>query len=405
MRTVRGPYTGITAPRGFLAAGIAAGIKKGRTDDLALVVSVSDATAAAVFTRNRIQGAPVKLCRSRLASRRPARAIVINAGNANACTGPRGIRDARRVACAVARVLGVPEYTVWVCSTGVIGRPLPVDRIARAIPAAIASLSRKGGAAAARAILTTDTTPKQAAVECVMDGYPVRVGGMAKGAGMIAPHMATLLAFLTTDAAVRLEALQMALNTTVKRSFNRITVDGDQSCNDTVIFLANGQAGNPPLSPQHPQWPLFQKAVDAVALDLALRVVEDGEGATKRVTVRVQGALSSADAERAARAIANSLLVKTSWYGEDPNWGRIVDAVGYSGARVREDRIEVRFDDRRIVRCGYSVSSPSPMGLRRLLRRDAFTVTVDLHLGKGSATIYTCDCSPEYVRINAEYTT
>ncbi|MDI6774117.1 MAG: bifunctional glutamate N-acetyltransferase/amino-acid acetyltransferase ArgJ [Verrucomicrobiota bacterium] len=394
---------GVTAPAGYRACGVAAGVKPGR-NDMALLVSDADATVAGVFTTNRIQGAHVKLCRERLKDRR-ARAVVVNAGNANACNGPQGVRDARRMAALTAGALGVAERTVFVCSTGVIGRPMPMDKIAKGIRLAAQSLSRAGGAAAARAILTTDTTDKQVALEFSIDGRRARIGGMAKGAGMIEPSLATMLAFLTTDAAVAAGALQAALAAAVEHSFNRITVDGDQSCNDTALFLANGAAGNRPLTRTHRQWPVFVRAVEAAALALALKVAEDGEGATKFVTVNVRGAASAADAHAAARAIANSLLVKTSWFGEDPNWGRIIDAVGYSGARVAEEKVDIRFDELLVVRRGRMASAKSPAELRKALGKKRFSVNVDLRLGRAADTVYTCDCSPDYARINSEYTT
>jgi glutamate N-acetyltransferase/amino-acid N-acetyltransferase len=346
----------------------------------------------------------VKLCRQRLAGRK-ARAVIINAGNANACNGPQGLRDARRMGALAAQALGVDETKVFVCSTGVIGRPLPMDKIAVGARLAAAALSETGGGQAARAIMTTDTVDKQVALEFRIDGKPVRLGGMCKGAGMIEPCMATMLCFLTTDAAVEAGALQAALAEAVDRSFNRVTVDGDQSCNDTVLLMANGAAGNRALNRKHRQWPGFVAALKAAALELALKVARDGEGATKFVTVNVKGAASAKDAHAAARAIANSLLVKTSWFGEDPNWGRVIDAAGYSGAAVKEERVEIRFDDLLVVKNGRMVSGESPEDLRKVLKQKEFSVTVDLHLGKWSDAVYTCDCSLDYVKINSEYTT
>ena len=280
---------GLTAPEGFTAAGIHAGIKgKGSKLDMALIVSAKDAAVAGTFTTNRIQGAHVKLCRQRVAARK-ARAIVVNSGCANACNGPKGLADAEQMAAVTGKELGVDCKMVLVCSTGTIGIPLPMDRIEAGIKIAARALSDTGGPLAAKAIMTTDTVDKQCAIEVKIDGKPVRIGGMAKGAGMIEPNMATMLAFLTTDAVVESRALQKCLAAAVSRSFNRVTVDGDQSCNDTVLFMANGVAGNRPLNEKHGDWQTFTGAVDEVATDLAMKIAKDGEGATKFVTVRVKG--------------------------------------------------------------------------------------------------------------------
>jgi glutamate N-acetyltransferase/amino-acid N-acetyltransferase len=385
---------------------VASGIKHKGKPDLALLVSDLPATAAGTLTRNRIQGVTVQLCRERLASGGKATAVVVNSGNANACTGPRGMEDARRMGRAVATALGVDQNTVLVCSTGVIGVALPVEKIEAAVPGLVGALGggAEGGAAAARAIMTTDTVPKEAAEELVVDDRTVRIGGMAKGAGMIEPDMATMLAFLTTDAAVEREALQEALSAAVNASFNRITVDGDQSCNDTVLLMANGAAGNRPLNRDHAAWSDFCSALNRVALDLARMIVKDGEGATKFVTVQVRGARCDGDAECAARRIANSLLVKTSWFGEDPNWGRVIDAVGHAYVEIEPDRIDILYDDLPAVRNGMAAPGVPLAELEAVLRRPAFTVTVDLHMGEGAATVYTCDCSVEYVKINSDYT-
>ena len=394
---------GVTAAEGYRAAGVHSGIKF-KNADLALVVSQPPAAVAGTFTQNKVQAAPVKLCRARLAGGK-ASAIVINSGSANACTGPQGMLDAERTAQIAAQALGVPEATVFCCSTGTIGKPLPMDKIEVGIALAAASLSEHGGDAAAKAIMTTDAVDKQVAVEFRVDGRVVRVGGMCKGAGMICPNMATMLGFITTDAAVEQPALQACLRAAVRKSFNRISVDNDQSTNDTVFLLANGVAGNSPLNPAHPDWALFCAAVTEVARELAFKIVKDGEGATRFVTVTVKGAASDADAAKATRAIANSLLVKTSWYGGDPNWGRVNAAVGYSGAEVDPDRVEIRFDGICAVRNGVKAPEFALKELEKILAQKAFGLEVDLHLGQGADTVYTCDCSIEYVKINSEYTT
>lgn len=394
---------GVTAAQGYRACGVKAGIKADRPD-MALLVSDSPATVAAVFTTNRIQGATVKLCRERLAGG-VARAVVVNSGNANACTGPRGLEDARRMSRLAAAGLGCDESQVFVCSTGTIGIPLPMDKIERGIALAVPALASDGGPSAARAIMTTDTVDKQVAVELTLGGRTVRIGGMAKGAGMIEPHLATMLVFLTTDAAVERGALQDALRRAVDQSFNRITVDGDQSCNDTVLVFANGAAGNALLRPGGADWAPFEAALDEVCRELAMRIVKDGEGATRFVTVEVRGAVDDREADLAARAIARSFLVKTSWFGGDPNWGRVIDAVGYSGAQVREESVDISYDGLLAFDGGRPVLHERLADLEAVLRRPAFTLSVDLHLGVGKAVMYTCDCSEEYVRINSEYMT
>ncbi|MCE9615322.1 MAG: bifunctional glutamate N-acetyltransferase/amino-acid acetyltransferase ArgJ [Lentisphaerae bacterium] len=400
MRVVQG---GVTAARGFSAAGVSAGIKSKKLD-LALVVSDRPATIAGVFTTNRIQGATVKLCRERLAAG-TSRGVVVNSGNANACTGLQGQADARQMARLLAEGIGCDERQVLVCSTGTIGIPLPMEKIARGIAAAVPLLAPDGGEIASRAIMTTDTVNKQCAVEESIGGHVVRVGGMAKGAGMIEPHMATLLGFITTDAAVRQDALQACLKRAVDLSFNRVTVDGDQSCNDTILLFANGASGGPMLDAGHPEWPRFVDAVERVCRELAMGIVKDGEGATKFVTVNVRGAASDGDADMAARAISRSLLVKTSWYGGDPNWGRVIDAVGYSGAQVQEEAVEIAYDGLLAFQAGRPVIHSRLSELEAVLRQPSFTLSVDLHLGSGQAVMYTCDCSEAYVKINSEYMT
>jgi glutamate N-acetyltransferase/amino-acid N-acetyltransferase len=393
---------GVTAPQGFLAAGVAAGIKASGMD-MALLVSAVPAVVAGTFTQNRIQAAPVKLCRERLSGRQ-ARAVIINSGNANACTGEPGMVDAIRMASRTAKRLEADPAQVFVCSTGTIGKPLPMDRVEAGIEAVVAALTEDGGDTAAKAIMTTDTVDKQVAATCEMDGKTVTIGGMAKGAGMIEPNMATMLGFLTTDATVPADALQACLSAAVGSSFNRITVDGDQSTNDTVLMFANGMAGTGLIMPDHPQWSVFCDAVGYVCTTLAKMIVKDGEGATRFVTITVNGAVTRDDAFAAARAVANSLLVKTSWYGGDPNWGRVIDAVGYSGAELTESSIDIRYNDVWAVKGGRAAES-SLADLEAVLQEKTFEIVIDLNLGSGTDTVYTCDCSEEYVRINSEYMT
>ncbi len=396
---------GITAPRGFLAGTAKAGIKYPNRTDLALLFSETPAIAAGVFTTNLVQAAPVRLCRERLRRSPSAQAILINSGNANACTGPRGQADAERAARTVAQTLHVNPRQVLVCSTGTIGIPLPMDRLLPAIPRAAQTLSPNGGSAAAQAIMTTDTRPKEAAVRFQINGCPITLGGMCKGAGMIDPHMATLLVFFTTDAAIAPRALRSALRQAVDVSFNRISVDGDRSTNDTALILANGMAGNTPIQEDRPGWKPFTQAFCSVACDLARQVVADGEGATRLVTVEVSGARNEQDAALAARAVSRSLLVKTAWYGGDPNWGRILCALGYSGARFNPDHVQIRFDNRLVVRNGRQAPHVSLETLARIFKQPAFRVEIHLGAGKSSYSMLTCDCSVEYVKINGAYMT
>ncbi len=391
---------GVTAPRGFLASGVHCGIKQ-RKRDLALLVSESPATVAGVFTTNRVKAAPVLWCQE-VVRRGVARAVVANSGNANACTGDRGLQDAREMAERTAQELGVPPEQVLVASTGVIGVPLPMEAVRRGIRLAARRLSRSGEEAA-EAILTTDAFPKTSAVATTVGGVQVTVGGMAKGAGMIHPRLATTLCFLTTDAAVPAPVLQRALEEAVRVSFNRITVDGDTSTNDTVVVLANGRAGAPPVEGGEDLRRL-QEALTVVAQDLARMVVRDGEGAQRLVEVVVEGAADEQDAERAAFAIANSLLVKTMLHGGEPNWGRVVAAVGYSGAEVDERRLAVWFGDVQVVRGGVGVEGVFDTAAQAL-RQPEVLVRVDLALGQGQARVWTCDLGEEYVRINGSYIT
>ena len=388
----------IRLPQGFRAAGIAAGLKRSGRKDLALFVSDQPAAIAGVFTTNQVQSATVKLNRRRLAGG-VGRAIVVNSGNANACNGPEGLRAADRMTALTAELLNLSKLQVFVCSTGRIGLPMPMDIVEPGIHQAVAALSPRGGRDAATAIMTTDTRIKHATVTLPVDGQTVTLTGCAKGSGMIEPKMATMLAFLMTDARVPRAALQACLAAATDDSFNRISVDGDRSTNDTVLMMANGAVGRTALQPGHPDWPAFEEAVRRLTLNLAIKMAQDGEGATKLVTVRVQGARSHAEADLAARAVANSLLVKTSWVGDYPNWGRIMDALGYSAAKVVEERVDIDYDHLPAARGGVRAGT-SLARLKSIQRRKAFTLTINLSLGAGAAVVYTCDCTEEYVRIN-----
>lgn len=396
--------SGVTAPPGFLAAGLHAGIKKPPALDLALLVSERDGPIAGVFTTNRIVAAPIQVCRRHL-RRGIGRAVIINSGNANACTGAPGLAAAEEMARLVADRLNLPLHTVFVSSTGVIGQPLPMGPIRSALPALAARLRRAGGREAARAIRTTDTTVKETAVSARLGGRTIRIGGMAKGSGMIHPDMATMLAFLTTNAAIEQPALQLALRRAVDQSFHRISVDGDTSTNDTVLCLANGTAGNPVLRAGSGAFAAFQRLLEKACLSLALQVCEDGEGATKLVRIEVTGARTPAEARQVARSVATSALVKTALFGEDANWGRILAAVGRAGVKVVPARIGLSFDRAPIMKQGVSLGPSAERNIARVVKRKEFTITVDLGMGAAAWWIWTTDFSHEYVTINASYRT
>jgi len=396
----------VTSVPGFRAAGVACGIKPAPALDLALVASERPCAAAGGFTTNRFAAAPVLYDRASLAANpMDVRAVAINAGCANACTGDDGLADAREMAGLVAGALGCDTGAVLVMSTGVIGVRLPMERLRAGIPQAVQALSGDGGAAAARAIMTTDTRPKACAVRTQVLGRPVTVAGMAKGSGMIHPNMATMLALIATDAAATPPLLGAILRRAVARSFNAVTVDGDTSTNDTVLLLANGQAGHAPLTdPDAPEAAPLAEAVLAVAVHLAQAIARDGEGASHFVTVTVRGAASEADAWRAAKAVANSPLVKTAVYGGDPNWGRVLCAVGYSGCQVDPAHAALWFGDVALVAGGRPLDYDEKRAAA-VLQEPEVTITIDLGLGAGEATVWTCDLTHRYVDINAHYRT
>ncbi|MEK9142337.1 MAG: bifunctional glutamate N-acetyltransferase/amino-acid acetyltransferase ArgJ [Nitrospirota bacterium] len=393
---------GITAPLGFQAAGIHCGIKKPGLLDLALCVSDVSGPIAGVFTKNRVAAAPVLLDRRHLRSRR-GRAIIVNSGNANACTGEQGLVAAKAMATAVAQQLSIPVHHVFVGSTGVIGRILPIDRITTAVPTLIARLSISGGDQAAQAILTTDLKPKTVAIQGTIGGRVVTIGGMAKGSGMIHPNMATMLAYVTTDAAIAPAALQQALRSATNQSFNCITVDGDTSTNDTVLCLANGLAKNRPIQQDTKPYRDFERLLTDAARELALMICRDGEGVTKVVTIRVQGASTTTAAKRVADTIATSSLVKTALFGEDANWGRVMAAIGRSGVAIDPDKVTVRFDDIVMVQRGVGVGLEAEQKIAQVFKQKEFTVTVQLGQGHAHAHMWTTDLSYDYVRINASY--
>ena len=397
---------GVTSAKGFRAAGVAAEIKYKGRNDVALVVADEPCAAAAVFTTNKVAAAPVLYDREVVKGGR-VQAILANSGCANACTGAEGLRDAELSALATAGELGISPKQVLVASTGVIGRRLPMDRLLKGMKLAKAALGRsfEHGLAAEKAVMTTDTRPKQACVEVEIGGRRVTVGGMSKGSGMIEPNMATMLGFVTTDAAISPAMLKRALKLAIAKSFNRLVVDGDESTNDSVFLLASGKAGNAPIVRSGEDFRRFVEALTAVCVSLAKQMATDGEGATKFVTVTVRGARSEKDAARAARAVAKSPLAKKSWFGRDPNWGRVLAAVGYSGADVVDMKAEVFYDRVWAFRFGKIADERQLGKLAKVLKKDAFEVVVDLHLGSCESSVYTCDFSLDYVHINADYTT
>ncbi|MCG0277159.1 MAG: bifunctional glutamate N-acetyltransferase/amino-acid acetyltransferase ArgJ [Thermanaeromonas sp.] len=398
---------GVTAPRGFRAAGVYAGLKKANRDkkDLALIVSDTLASAAAVYTTNKVQAAPLKITREHLASGR-ARAIVANSGNANACTGEQGLKDARRMAEVTAEILGIKPQEVVVASTGVIGVPLPMDKIEAGIRKAAQELSPTGSRAAAEAILTTDLRVKEIAVRFHFKGSPVVIGGIAKGSGMIHPHMATMLAFLTTDAVLSPEQLKKALVSAVDNTFNLITVDGDTSTNDMVVVLANGLSGVGPTSEE--EYRIFAAALEYVCRYLARLIARDGEGASRLIEVEVRGAATLTDARKIARAIAGSNLVKSAVFGADANWGRILCAAGYAGAELDPGRVDIFIES--AAGCEQLASKGEPACFDEakasaILSAEEVKIIVDLNLGQATAVAYGCDLTYDYVKINASYRT
>lgn len=394
---------GVTAASGFLAAGVRSGLRKpgDLRPDLALLFSEVPAAAAGVFTTNRVQAAPVLVSREHIARGR-ARAVVANSGGANACTGERGVADARRMAAVAAEALGVQVGEVLVASTGVIGVPLPMEKVEAGIRRAAEALRADGNDDAALAITTTDLVPKTAARRFSLGGRTVTVGGIAKGSGMIKPNMATMLCFLTTDAAVEPHLLRQALTAAVDRSFNMITVDNDTSTNDTVFMLANGLAGNTPLQAGTPDSRLFQQALDEVCMELAKAIARDGEGATKLLEVAVLGAASAADARKAALAVAGSSLVKTAVFGADANWGRVMAAIGYSGAEFDPAKVDIDLGPMPWVVGGQSAGFDEAAA-KELLSRPEVHIEIRLNRGEARAVAWGCDLTYDYVKINGSY--
>jgi glutamate N-acetyltransferase/amino-acid N-acetyltransferase len=395
---------GITAVPGILASGVAGGIKASGKKDIALIHSPTPARSAAVFTTNQVKGAPVLVSMEHARSG-AAQAILASSGCSNVCTGERGVKDAREMTKTVADLLRIPPTHVLIAATGVIGMPLPMDKVRAALPRLVKALSPQGGRAAAEAIMTTDTRPKEAALRVEVNGRSVTMGGIAKGVGMLEPHLATMFCFVATDAAVARGALAGVLRRAVDRSFNRATVDSDQSTSDTVAVLANGLAENRPVEVGGRGLRQFAAGLDALLVRLARMLVADGEGATKLVAITVRGAASRRDALAAARTVANSPLVKTAVNGADPNWGRIMMALGKSPARVDQDKVAIAFGEEALVERGVLREGVRLERIREIMGGQEYEITIDLGLGRGEDRIWTCDLSEEYVRINGKYTT
>jgi glutamate N-acetyltransferase / amino-acid N-acetyltransferase len=391
---------------GFIASAVSVEIKKGhKQPDWGLIFSEVPAVTAGVFTRNLVKAAPVQIDLERIGHQR-GRVILVNSGNANACTGPGGLIDARKLSSAVSRALSIPDGEVFLASTGVIGQRLPLSQMMNGIPSLVRSLSPQGLPAVAEAIMTTDTFSKFLVEEIILGRKKIRIAAMAKGAGMIHPDMATLLCFVLTDAAVSPALLDRMLRKATDQSFNRITVDGDTSTNDLVLAMANGLAGNTELdNPQTNGAKIFSKALDRLLYKLARMLVQDGEGATKEVTFRVEGTRNEEEARTLAFTVAHSPLVKTALFGQDANWGRILAAMGRAGVSFNPEKVNIYFDRIQIVKNGISKGAREEARAGWVLKKPSLTIRIDLHQGSAQFQVYTCDLSLDYVRINAEYRT
>jgi glutamate N-acetyltransferase/amino-acid N-acetyltransferase len=385
---------------GFTAAGIASGLKKNGKKDLGLLFSQVPANAAGLFTQNRVQAAPVLLDRERIKSGR-CQAIIVNSGNANCCTGDQGMRHAMAMAGFAADGLGITEDLVLTASTGVIGRPLAIEKVEKSVPDLIKALTPEGISDLAKAIMTTDTLPKMTSRQGIMEGKTFTVTGVAKGSGMIRPDMATMLCFVCTDIGASPELLKEALYVATEKSFNRITVDGDTSTNDTVLIMANGLSGAVVENPGQKEY--FQNILDDILIYLAKQIVKDGEGATKLVEIIVKGARTDKDAKKIADTVANSNLVKTALFGEDANWGRILAAAGRASVPLDPNIVDIFFDDVLMVKNGMGCGDAAEKEATKILKKPEFVITIDLNMGNGSASMFTCDFSIDYVKINADY--
>lgn len=392
----------VTVPRGFLFSTVEAAIKKPGRKDLAMIYSEHESVMAGMFTTNSVKAAPVRLD-MKLIGKGTGRAVIVNSGNANACTGAQGMKDAVEMGKLAAKVKGIKADEVYVCSTGVIGTPLPMGRIRPQIDVLVDGLGNATMDDVAAAIMTTDTFPKIVAKRKKIGNKMITITGICKGAGMIQPNMATMLSFIVTDAVIDKPALDAALRQAVGRSFNRITIDGDMSTNDTVLIMANGAAGNETIKMKSKGYEVFEGALTELAYELSELIVRDGEGATKLVEVEVKNAKSERDAEKGAFAIANSLLVKTAIYGNDANWGRLMAALGYSGIALKEEKTDIYLNGLQVARNGITTGVDKEANDR--LKDKRIKIVADLHLGKGNAKVLTCDLTEGYVKINAEYRT
>ena len=387
---------------GFLFSGIPAGIKKNGANDLGLIYSEVPAQVAGLFTTNVVKAAPVQIDMRRI-KKGVCQTILINSGNANACTGSQGLKDARRVSSFLAKQLKIVEESILLSSTGVIGIPLPAEKILKGLPELIKRLSPDGWMKVVEAIMTTDTRPKMEWATCRIKWKTVKLCGMVKGAGMIRPNLATMLSFLVTDANIKNPLLQKMLKEAAEVSYNRITIDGETSTNDTVLLLANGKAGHPVLNRMDRDAETFRSMLFEVCRNLSKSLVKDGEGATKFIEIVVQGARNREDAKKAAYAIAHSPLVKTAFFGEDANWGRILCALGHCGVPINPNRIDVSFGQAPIVKNGMGVGARLEEKAAEVIKKKSFKVTVDLHQGKSFFSLLTTDLSLDYVKINASY--
>lgn len=394
---------GVTFAKGFTAAGVKAGIKKSGNLDVAVIYTKTQAVVAGTFTQNKVAAAPVYVSKEVVATG-TAHAIVANAGCANACTGQQGLDDAHKMAQIAADELGVNADDVIVGSTGVIGVNLPMDKLEAGIKDAVANLSADGSDNAGRAIITTDTHSKSVTCEFELSGKTVRMGAIAKGSGMIRPNMATMLCYITTDIAIDQALLQKAVSGCVEKSFNMISVDGDMSTNDMVIVLANGEANNAKITEENADYPIFFDKLMMLCTELAKQIAADGEGASKFLTINVKGAKSFADAKTVGMAIANSPLVKTAFFGEDPNWGRVICAVGYSGADMVPEKTVVKFGGITIFANGTGATYDEK-ALAHVMKEKDIVIDIELNMGQEDATVWSCDLSYEYVKINGEYHT
>lgn len=394
---------GVTFAKGFTAAGVKAGIKKSGNLDVAVIYTKTQAVVAGTFTQNKVAAAPVYVSKEVVATG-TAHAIVANAGCANACTGQQGLDDAHKMAQIAADKLGVNADDVIVGSTGVIGVNLPMDKLEAGIKDAVANLSADGSDNAGRAIITTDTHSKSVTCEFELSGKTVRMGAIAKGSGMIRPNMATMLCYITTDIAIDQALLQKAVSGCVEKSFNMISVDGDMSTNDMVIVLANGEANNAKITEENADYQIFFDKLMMLCTELAKQIAADGEGASKFLTINVKGAKSFADAKTVGMAIANSPLVKTAFFGEDPNWGRVICAVGYSGADMVPEKTVVKFGGITIFANGTGATYDEK-ALAHVMKEKDIVIDIELNMGQEDATVWSCDLSYEYVKINGEYHT